>query len=162
MLLLLLTNAGHQSCTGRGWRHALSAAGPAGRHLAFSVPRGAPSLEAPACCSSGSTHAASYHVCVCVCVRARTCLFNHNPSQIQLPPTQCSRVWGGGRLHLLPSDSARSWPRFAQMGRTGGKTQAFPLTIQMFPDIVMFVVRRHLGVCLTGVHFLPRCLLSVI
>lgn len=89
--------------------------------------------------------AVSYRVCVC----ARTRLFNHKPSQIQLPPTQCNCVWGGGRLHLLPSDSARSWPGFAQMGRTGGKTQAFPLIIQMFPDIVMFVLRRHLGVCLT-------------
>ena len=35
------------------------------------------------------------------------------------------------------------------MGHMSGTTQAFPLTVQMFPDIVTFVVRKHLGVSLT-------------
>lgn len=83
----------------------------------------------------------------CVYIGVCTCLLKQQPSQIQpLYPIPCNPVGNVAAVNQLPFDQACSWLEFAQMCHTCGKTQAFSLTVQMFPDIVMFVDRKHLDV----------------
>ena len=145
LLLLLVTKPGHQLCTGGGWRSALSTAGPAGCCLASSVPRGAflprsPLMQELWICSG------SLPACVCTHIPIQP---TPQPEPDPAPSNPVQPCREGSKGPLCPPDSAQSWLEVAQMGHMGGKTQAFPLTLQMFADIVMLVARKHLDVCLT-------------
>lgn len=104
------------------------------------------SLEVLVYSISRATKAASNYMCVYLSVHVPV---KPMPSQIQCLPTQCNPVKKVATVNLFPSNQACFWMEFAQMFHMCGKTQAFPFTVQMFLDIVMFVDRKHLDVWLT-------------
>lgn len=141
LLLPLVTDAAHQLHTGVEWLTALTAVGLVS-YLAFFKPS---SLWK--CWYAVSPDPYKQPPMACVYIGVCMCQLNQPPSQIQpLYPIPCNPVGNVAAVNQFPFDQACSWLEFAQMCHPCGKTQAFSLTVQMFPDIVMFVDRKHLDV----------------